>query len=375
MSISLVISLIIAKILARFGGTALPGLVGLTLTPTLINQIIKKNKIKSIIITGTNGKTSTAKLLSAVLSDKKIAFIHNHSGSNLMRGIATSLINQINIFGKTNKKLAIFEVDEASVLAAVNALNPKIIVILNLSRDQLDRYGEVDRLFNQWQLALQRLPASTRVLVNRADRRLRRLRHPGKLNFGSAIAGRGLAYPPAFAGMFNRDSLWAVIALGRLLGFSSNQVKTVACKTPPAFGRGEVLHRDGACYQINLIKNPASFQAIWQMLLSRGNLNQPLLLILNDGVADGRDISWIYDVRLKRLHLRKTPVVVSGRRSAELALRLKYAGLDPNLLIIESKLKQAFRHFAALPGKNKFILPTYTAMLQLRRFLGLKPWI
>ena len=144
MSSNLVISLLIAKVAAFFGGTALPGLIGLKLNSTLINQIVKKNKLRSIIITGTNGKTTTARLLGSVLSLAKIDYCHNRSGSNLLRGIATTLINQSSLTGKLKQKFAIFEVDEATVPAAIKALRPKIVVITNLSRDQLDRYGEVD---------------------------------------------------------------------------------------------------------------------------------------------------------------------------------------------------------------------------------------
>lgn len=374
MSSNLVISLLIAKIFALLRGTALPGLIGLTLNPALINQVIKKNKLRSIIITGTNGKTTTARLLGSVLSLAKIDYCHNRSGSNLLRGIATTLINQSGLTGKLKQKFAIFEVDEAVVPAAIKALQPKVVVVTNLSRDQLDRYGEVDTLINLWQKSLDHLPKTSQVFVNAADRRLRPLHHPRLRYFGKNRPGLGLKYPKEFHGKFNYDSLWAVETIINYLGLDESLVPLAARSSPPAFGRGEVLALEGKNYQINLVKNPASLKAVWQMLLDRRHLNQPLLLILNDRPADGTDVSWIWDAPLFHLDRRRTPVVVSGRRADDLALRLKYAGLKPKQIIVEPKINLAFTRLRGLPGSPKYILPTYTALLELRRYLKKEPW-
>lgn len=374
MSSNLVISLLIAKIAALFGGTAIPGLIGLQLNRTLINQIVKKNKLDSIIITGTNGKTTTARLLGSVLSLAKIDYCHNRSGSNLLRGIATTLINQSSLTGKLKQKFAIFEVDEATVPAAIKELAPKIVVVTNLSRDQLDRYGEIDTLLNLWQKSFDSLPKTSQVLINAADRRLRPLRHPNRRYFGKKQTGTGLKYPSQFHGKFNYDNLWAVETIANCLGLDESLVPLAARSSPPAFGRGEVFSLEGKNYQINLVKNPASLKAVWQMLLDRKHLNQPLLLILNDLLADGTDVSWIWDAPLPELERRLTPVVVSGRRADDLALRLKYANLKTKLMIIEPKIDRAFNRLTRIPGSPKYILPTYTAMLELRRYLKKEPW-
>lgn len=365
----MIISLIIAKILAKFGGTALPGLIGLFFCPGLINQIAKKNNLISIVITGTNGKTSIAYLLRAVLSSQNIGFSSNASGSNLLRGIATSLINQTDIFGSLINKTAIFEVDEGAFLAAVTALKPKIIVITNISRDQLDRYGEVDTVLNQWQKALDHLPQKTAILINAADRRLARLSHPGGKQFGSSVPGAGLIYPGEFAAKFNRDALWAVEAVCRELSLDRRLVRRLARTVPAAFGRGEVVVKNNQNYHLHLVKNPASFKAVWP--LAKDN---PLLIILNDCLADGTDVSWIWDVPFSGLNNRQVPIVVSGTRAEDLALRLKYAGLPLQLIKLDKETGPALTALTALPGKVKYILPTYTALLALRRHLGLKPW-
>jgi len=374
MSSNLLISLSIAKLVAFFGGTALPGLIGLRLNPTLINQIVKKNKLRSIIITGTNGKTTTARLLGSVLSLAKVSYCHNRSGSNLLRGIATTLINQSSLTGKLKQKFALFEVDEATVPAAIKALKPKIVVITNLSRDQLDRYGEVDTIIKLWQESLDWLPKTSLVLVNAADRRLRLLHHPHLRYFGKNQPGLGLKYPRKFGSKFNYDNLWAVNAIAVHLCLDESLIPLAARSASPAFGRGEAFTLKGENYQINLVKNPASYKAVWQMLLDRKHLNQPLMLVLNDLIADGTDVSWVWDVPLPGLAGRRTPIVVSGRRAGDLALRLKYAGLNPKQIIVEPKINRAFNHLQAMPGSPKYILPTYTSMLELRRHLNKEPW-
>ncbi|PIP88390.1 hypothetical protein COW80_00555 [Candidatus Beckwithbacteria bacterium CG22_combo_CG10-13_8_21_14_all_01_47_9] len=374
MSSPMLISLIISKFIAGFGGTALPGLIGLRLTPTLINQIVKKNKLASVVVTGTNGKTTTSRLLGAVLTESKINFCHNRSGSNLLRGIATALINQSNWLGKIKSKLAICEVDEAAAPAAIRALKPKIIVFTNISRDQLDRYGEVDHLLKLWQKSLDTLPSASRVLVNAADRRLKILKHPRLTYFGSSLPGAGLMYPPRYGGKFNQDSLWAIEAVCRHLDLDPKLAAVCAQKTKAAFGRGEVFKLDGQKYQINLVKNPASFKAVWQMLADRRHLNQPFMLALNDKLADGTDVSWIWDVPFTGLGRRRKPIIVTGTRASDLALRLKYAGCNPKNLFVEPKIYPALAALRKIPGTIKYILPTYTALLELRQSLGKQAW-
>ena len=370
----MLISLFFSKCITAFGGTALPGLIGLTLTPTLINQIVRKNQLESILITGTNGKTTTSRLLGAVFTENKINFCHNSSGSNLLRGIATTLINQSNWLGKIKIKLGIWEVDEATVPAAVTALKPKIIVITNISRDQLDRYGEIDHLLKLWQKSLDSLPSTSQILVNAADRRLQGLTHPGLTYFGSKVPGAGLKYPPQYGGKFNQDSLWVVEAICLALELNPKLAAVCAQKTAPAFGRGEVFELMNQKYQINLVKNPASFKAVWQMLADHRHLNQPLLLALNDQLADGTDVSWIWDVPFTGLNRRRAPIVITGTRAQDLALRLKYAGFNPKDLLIEPKISRALTALRKIPGTIKYILPTYTALRELRQNLGKNSW-
>jgi UDP-N-acetylmuramyl tripeptide synthase len=374
MSIPLIISLNIAKLVSLFRGTALPGYIGLKLQPNLINQIVAKNQLRSIVVTGTNGKTTTTRLIGSVLSQAGIGYCHNRSGSNLLQGIATTLINQSDLFGKIKYKLCVWEVDEATVPKALSALRPEIVVVTNLSRDQLDRYGEIDTLIAKWQKSFQALPRTSRVIVNIADPRLKSLKHSNLSYFGQKTPGLGLKYPKEYQGKFNYDSLWAAEAVGASLKLDRHLVEKAAKASPPAFGRGEIFAIKNQKYQINLVKNPASFRAVWQMLLTRRHLNQPLLLLLNDNIADGTDVSWIWDVPFADIAKRRMPVIVSGLRAYDLALRLKYSGLKPNYIHVETKLKSALDRFIKSSGSPIYIFPTYTAMLDLRNKLKRTPW-
>jgi UDP-N-acetylmuramyl tripeptide synthase len=374
MSSAFVISLNIAKFISLFGGTALPGFIGLRLYPNLINQIIKKNNLRSIVVTGTNGKTTTARLIGSLLTQAGISYCHNRSGSNLIQGIATALINQSDWLGNLDQPFAVWEVDEATVPKVIPALKPEILLITNISRDQLDRYGEINTLLNLWQQSFADLPPTAKIFVNAADPRLKSLSDPRLGSFGQTTPGQGLEYPTEFKGKFNQDSLWAAEAIARQLKLSSTLVAPAAKTATPAFGRGEVFKIKNENYQINLVKNPASFKAVWQMFLKRRHLNQPLLLLLNDLTADGTDVSWIWDVSFTNLSKRQTPIVVSGIRAPDLALRLKYAGLKPSLIRTEPKINLGFEKLKRLQGSPKYVFCTYTAMLELRRYLKRTPW-
>src|SRR3989344_1505315 len=161
---------LIIRIFGKTGATAAPGLFALKIDPHLVKKLSKQIQSGSIIISGTNGKTTTARLISTILS-KKYNIIHNRSGSNLLRGIASTLISKSSLLGKFKSNLAIWEVDEAALPEAIKNTSPKIIVLLNLFRDQLDRYGEEDAIRTKWQKSISKLPTSTTLIAN-AD-------HPG----------------------------------------------------------------------------------------------------------------------------------------------------------------------------------------------------
>ncbi len=156
------------KTLGKTGGTAAPGLYALKIDPILVKKLSGKIKYGSIIVSGTNGKTTTARLIFDLLS-KRFQIIHNRQGSNLPRGIASTLISASSLSGKISGNLGLWEVDEATLEEAVENTNPQMLVLLNLFRDQLDRYGEVDTIRQKWQKIIQRLPKTVTLVLNTDD--------------------------------------------------------------------------------------------------------------------------------------------------------------------------------------------------------------
>ena len=436
--IKLFFSITIAKVISQLsrlipfiGGSALPGLIALKLNPTLINQISKKNQLKSIIVTGTNGKTTTSRLLGKILKTNNIKYIHNRAGSNLLRGIASTLINQSNNFGKIDKKLAIWEVDEAIVPQAIKQLNPSIILFNNLFRDQLDRYGEIDSISNKWKQGVNNLSKNTKLIINVDDPSLNYLSQSLKakttlITFGlskslsqqqtlshtaDAIFCPKCHQPLKFTsiftshlghyqclqcnfkrstpnnslnkkittnlpGIYNQYNILAATTIAKTLNLPQASINTAIKNFKPAFGRAETFKDKDKSVQILLVKNPTGFNTVLETLNKNKQLtNSPLFLILNDLIADGTDVSWIWDVDFEILKSRKTPIIISGLRAYDLALRLKYAGINPKLIQLQPKLSKAFNQFINLKGKQAYILPTYTAMLSLREILRQKKLI
>lgn len=427
--IKLYLSILTGKLVSKLcrltpgvGGSALPGLLALKVNPTLINQITRGNQLKTIIITGTNGKTTTSRLTSHILKRAKIKHLHNRSGSNLLRGIASTLINQISLTGKLSVNLAVFEIDEAIAPKAIKALKPNIILFTNLFRDQLDRYGEIDTLLDSWQQSLKHLPKNSTLIYNSDDPSLNYLASTTKIktiSFGlpqslkvkstlsksaDAIFCPNCHQPLKFEtiftshlghyqcpncnfkrktpslkylnkqnsilpGIHNRYNTLAATSLSIKLGVKLKDINKALSSFTPAFGRAETFNLNKKPCHILLVKNPTGFNVTLETLKANRHLDKPLLLILNDLVADGKDVSWIWDVNFKLLKNRKTLTIVSGLRANDLALRLKYAGLDPSRITLEGNLKKALNLLKKRSGSPAYILPTYTAMLRLRKIL------
>src|ERR1035437_6873439 len=146
----------ISRFLKLGGGSAAPGLWALKLYPDLVEELVKKIPT-NIIITGTNGKTTTARMLSHFAKSSGLKVIRNHTGSNLERGIASTLISH-----NTPADIGIWELDEAIFNTIGPKINPDIIVFLNVFRDQLDRYGEVNSVVNNWAQTLKKINIKTK---------------------------------------------------------------------------------------------------------------------------------------------------------------------------------------------------------------------
>ncbi|MDO8618981.1 MAG: MurT ligase domain-containing protein [Candidatus Daviesbacteria bacterium] len=396
----------LSRILKLGGGSAAPGLYALKIDHNLVKRLAKQIP-KTIIITGTNGKTTTAKMLAHFVQTQDFKVIRNSTGSNLERGIASTLISRANLLGKLAPvDLAIWELDEAAFNTLAPKLNPDIIVFLNAFRDQLDRYGEVDTVVNHWQQTLEKIDPSTTLIINGDDKNTASLKRnfTGKtIVFGLEnyrISGEGKIQTELktdlqakkiknnglsgtefevldnkvklnLPGVYQIYNLLAALGSSIQLGIDiSGSIKSLSSFSA-AFGRVEKISLGAKEAYIMLIKNPVGATQVFATISPNLNTNDELLIALNDNFADGTDVSWIWDANFENLKSQMLNVkcICSGTRAYELALRLKYAGFNAKNLIVESNLSLAFKLAKASSSKRLFILPTYTAMLQLQHLL------
>ena len=431
------------------GGTALPGLVAERLDPQVVSHLAAQLD-QVVLVTGTNGKTTTARMLARILSADGRRVVHNRAGSNLMRGIAATLIESADLTGHLPpQRVGVFEVDEATLPAAAVALRPRLLLLGNLHRDQLDRYGEVETVRARWLRTLEQLPPEAVVALNADD--------PLVASLAGAVRGRvllfgiddplpsvadhaadalwdpatgadyvydrifyahighwrcadGSAARPApqvratqidradperiafdlhtpagttrvllpLVGLYNVYNALAAATAAQALGVALTTTAQALSEPAAAFGRQERLLVNGHPVRILLGKNPAGLTEALRTL-QRPGARHHLLVLLNDGIADGTDVSWIWDTEWEALAPFVQSLVVGGTRARDMALRLAYAGLPapapPVHHAIGAALAQALE---ALPvGEELVVLPTYTAMLDVRarlaRLAGAQP--
>jgi len=431
--------------LGRGGGTALPGLLASLIDPGALGKLSRQVPDGCVVVAGTNGKTTTTRMLATVLSQTSRAVVHNRTGSNLVRGITAALAEQASLLGRVRGDIAVLEVDEAAFVAVVRQTSPRVVLLLNLFRDQLDRYGELDTVARAWRDGLRALPSESRVVVNVDDPMLASLTDElgrRRLTFGLAdgrlalerlphaadasvcrrcdrpltyktvflshlgdyrcshcgfqrppldVAARSVVFdglehvsfevlapdqPPwevdvALPGVYNVYNALAAIAAARALGVPSELIRDGLAATRAAFGRLErVCYRD-RWLVIVLVKNPSGLNEVVRMLGS-AQAGAPVLILINDLDADGRDVSWLWDADLEPLARADALVFTGGLRGPDMALRLKYAGLSEERLRLLGDLPDALEAFvnALAPGQTGYVLPTYTAMLALRRTLA-----
>jgi UDP-N-acetylmuramyl tripeptide synthase len=438
--------------LGRGGGTAAPGLVAERIDPDLLGKIARRLPHGTIVVAGTNGKTTVSRMLADILAAHGLRVANNRSGSNLVRGVASALAGQASVLGSPRAEIGVIESDEAALPEIVRQLEPRVVLLNNLFRDQLDRYGELDTIASRWRPALERMPETTTVVVNvddptlaaisegiaarrvafglderdpryllamiphAADAKSCRLcghdlhydrlysahlgawRCPGcgttrpHLDMaGTSVTLDGLhglrvvandsrrsdeavAATLAIPGLFNAYNALAAIAVARTLGVSGETIATALGAYRPAFGRIERVPYRGRTLMLALVKNPVGFNETLRMLtLPSGGLTVPTLIAINDLTADGRDVSWLWDVDFELLSDGTAPLATTGTRGADMANRLKYAGVaEERIAPLPTDLAAGLDAFVErLPrGGDGYILLTYTATLGLRQVLA-----
>ncbi len=431
-----------SQLLGRGGGTALPGLVAGRIAPDLLESIALASE-GVVLVTGTNGKTTTAHLLATAVRNAGFEVMANPSGSNLERGLVGALVAASGPRGEAptpTGRVAVLEVDEATTAAVLPRLHPTVAVFLNLFRDQLDRYGEIDSIARGWRHALEvdgggptlvlnaddpsvaqladgargrvvtfgmedpgvRLPAAehasdarfcgcggtfeyaTRYIGHVGDWRCRscsRARPPldvaarnvrldeGSARFDLVTPGGTVAMTLPVAGLYSVYNALAAAAAAFALGLAPEAAERALRGAGPAFGRQERFVVRGRQVRMLLAKNPAGLNEIVRTLnLGRSPLH--VLWLLNDGIQDGRDVSWIYDADLEALEGRCASIVASGARADDLALRLHLAGLEPQIVDTDIDAALAAALDRTPEGERLDVVATYTAMLEARARLA-----
>jgi UDP-N-acetylmuramyl tripeptide synthase len=426
----------------RGGGTTLPGRVLLRLEPEAIARLGSGLDRGTTIVSATNGKTTTAGMIAALLAADGRRPVHNRAGSNMTWGVATALLEQSGSEG-------LFEVDEAWLPRVTEQLDPSLIVLGNLFRDQLDRYGEMEALADEWAKTVGARAGRTAFALNADDPLIADLgrdaegrRRDGVLYFGIEDPSQALpelqhafdakhcrrcghpyAYARAFVGHLGHYScpncgaerprpevaateieLWgmtgsrvgirtpegevrlelplpglynvynalAAVAAGVRLGVPLERIAAALGELRAAFGRVETIEVGGAPVSILLIKNPAGANEVLRtlMLESRGGEGIDLWIALNDRIADGRDVSWVWDADFELLADGVRRVTCTGTRAAEMALRLKYAGWPQEAIEVVPGIEESLDAAVREAVGPLFALPTYTALIELRKLLA-----
>ena len=414
----------IVRSLRLGAASVLPGEIARRIQPNLLQLLSCQVKQGVILIAGTNGKTTTSLLLRTMLENKGWRVTHNATGANLENGLMTALLENTNAIGQLQADYAILEVDENIVPKVVQPIQPRIILCLNLFRDQLDRYGEVDTISQRWGNAIASLPAETGIVANADDPTLSSLgqklsqnvlffglsepeqyldeiphavdsiycpscghpleykgvylSHLGDYNCPSCgfhkgqLAINSNEYPQILIGLYNKYNTLAAVLAAQQLGVDEAIIRNTITNFQAAFGRAEELEVNGKHVRILLSKNPVGMNETIRAVNQAGG--QTKLLVLNDRIPDGTDVSWIWDVDTEKLVEPGGTLVVSGDRVYDLALRLRYSQPEANngiQLIVKEDLKEAIatalEHTPA--DETLHILPTYSAMLEVREIL------
>ena len=402
------------------GGTAFPGLVMERTDPGFLARTLNRLPRGVVVVSGTNGKTTTTKMIVQLLREQGLKVFTNRTGSNFVRGVLASLLTEVDAAGNLDADIAVLELDEAHAVHFVAQVRPRACLLLNVMRDQLDRFGEIDytaSLLHSIAKATSdvvvlngddpRLAApaflegvTARVVSFGAGEELRSLflsdddlrtglvsprdhgEGPGPRVTLEAINGQratvrvdGVDHEVDFAIPGVHNLLNACAALGVVLEVLGEDADlpgllTTLGSVQAAFGRGEVLTLDGDTVQLSLVKNPAGFRMGLLSAASQAQAGEVVVVAINDEYADGRDMSWLWDVDFAALRAGGV-AVVTGVRAWDMALRLRYD--DVEVTDVEPDLRKAvalMRRAADAADRPIRIFTTYTAMLALRSILG-----
>jgi len=404
--------------------SSLPGRVALVVNKNLLTSFAEQCRESkfSFFLTGTNGKTTCTGLLKSICQRHLQELAQNHyiicndMGANLYYGICSELVHSSNCSGILRSDNYCFEIDEASLKNVAKILPTKNIIVTNIYRDQLDRFGELDSTqklivtgINQSlelkdkiniflnaddnrvsdiEKLVDKAKASKAIFYNVIDQRIEDLdlsnkaKHEAdfrcyiiqqnsdssliRFNTNEAESPEILLKLP---GLYNVYNATAAAAAAYYNGIGFNEIKYGIETYQNVFGRSEIKTLNNKSYQVFLIKNPTGCTEVVKHLAHEPSAR--FLVAINDNYADGRDVSWLWDAKFEYLtqliNNAQANVYCSGKRAYDIALRLKYAGVQENLLIIEPNLKDALNEFTKTASieQKLYVLPTYTALLEM----------
>lgn len=437
------------RILGAGLGSNLPGRVARKLAPDVLSHLAGQSKKGVIAVTGTNGKSTTSGLLSSVLKTAGFTLIHNRQGANLVTGITATLVDAASWDGHINTDYCLFEIDEAALPLVAKETTLSVVVVTNLFRDQLDRFGELDTTAKLIEKGIttckspailnaddpnvcQLVPENTRLFFGLDaafcevdSQKLQDESNPDCsqsmelsycLKCGSEIVYDCFFYgqlghwrcsscsykrpdPTIVAthiqlhaassrfkltdkrqnlsvevklpipGLFNVYNALAAAACAVKLGVTLESIKQGLQNYSTLFGRSEKISLLGKPVLIQLIKNPAGASQTVKAVVEDSTAR--VLIAINDNLADGRDISWLWDADFEPLKAVKGTVIVSGLRADDMAVRMKYAGVEPERIICVPKLERALRQALndTSPDETLWVLPTYTCLLELQKIV------
>jgi len=424
------------------GGSSFPGLIINKLDQNFLDYF--HNQLKHVImVTGTNGKTTTSGIISNILKSAGFKVLANDEGANLISGITTAFINASTIDGEIDADAAVLEVDEASLPHVLKYIKPDLLLITNFFRDQLDRYGELDKIVNTIKDALSTLSKNTKLVLNADDPFVTSMAfelqkkvtyygleceflesdmapsfeqkycsfcgskieyqkiyfaHLGKYycrtcrfkrpkpqisikNIEESCSGetiitiqkenKNIEIKATLPGFYNYYNILAATSACLEIGIPIESIMKGVANFKPKEGRMQKLTINGREITVSLVKNPAGFDAVLSSLKNINN--KKMLIIINDNYADGRDVSWLWDVDFER-YLKNEHInfiITSGLRAYDMALRLKYAGIDQKKIRIIPEINKALQSGLSIIPENDIlhILPNYTSFLELKGIL------
>ena len=377
-----------------------------------------------INVTGTNGKTTTSGLITHLIAKDGFSVINNSMGANMLTGV----VNAISIKLPKKYDFSIIESDEAYLTKIYDKFDADYLLVTNLFRDQLDRYGELAKTKQLIQNGIDK-KKNIKLILNADDPLVASFEGENKIYYGienvyyadeslradssveevftcpcgkelkysqkfyaqqghyycecgfkrpdvkyraevsiykdsSILKINGINYEVPLVGLFNAYNALGAIALALELGIENIQENLKTFKV--AFGRSEVKFLNEKRVLIQLIKNPIGANEV----LKTVDKKSKILIIINDNYADGRDVSWLWDAEFEFLKGAENEITVSGTRAEDMALRLKYAGIEKIKIIKD--INKAVEYMGKLADNNITILPTYTALLKINKIKSLR---